>query len=189
VRAALAALVWAAWAFILILVIAAFAAMMFALLTAPACASVDAETITEETVEVLRAAGWYSTQTDDAERLYHPECSTPGSLQYLELGYRGADDGSVLYAPSEDYETYSYDKPVKETVVCDGNVDWIGLTTYKEAYILIEYNDCKTRAMGGTDKDLMQSRDHERAHAKGWNHGEGTPQTNAAYYVEQALGD
>jgi hypothetical protein len=69
-----------AWAFILILVIAALGALLFALLTAPGtpCSSIDAETITEETVEVLRAEGWYSTQADDLERLYSPGCLTPG---------------------------------------------------------------------------------------------------------------
>jgi hypothetical protein len=66
-----------AWAFILILVIATLGALLFALLTAPACSSIDAETITEETVEVLRAEGWYSTQTDDLERLYSPGCRVP----------------------------------------------------------------------------------------------------------------
>ncbi len=180
-----------AWAFILLLVITASAAMLFTLLTAPACARVDAKAITVETGEVLRAAGWYSTQADDAERLYAPECSAVGSQGHLELGYSGADAGSddMLHAPGENSETYSYDKPIIERAVCDGDADWIGVTTYKEIYIQIEYNDCKIRAMGGTDKDLMQTRDHERAHAKGWAHGEGTPATNAAYYFDQVLGD
>jgi len=81
VRAPLASsLVWVAWAFILMLVIATLAALVFAMLTAPyECSSIDAETITEETVEVLRTEGWYSTQTDDLERLYPPGCLTPGS--------------------------------------------------------------------------------------------------------------
>ena len=81
IRAPLAAtLVWAAWAFILMLVIATLAALLFAMLTAPhECSSIDAETITEETVEALRTEGWYSTQTDDLERLYSPGCLTPRS--------------------------------------------------------------------------------------------------------------
>ncbi len=73
-------LVWVAWAFILMLVIATLAALLFAMLTAPyECSSIDAETITEETIEVLRAEGWYSTQADDLERLYPPGCLTPRS--------------------------------------------------------------------------------------------------------------
>ncbi len=80
-RAALTStLVWAAWAFILMLVIAILAALLFAMLTAPhECSSIDAETITKETVEVLRTQGWYSTQADDLERLYPPGCLTPRS--------------------------------------------------------------------------------------------------------------
>ncbi len=180
-----------AWAFILMLVITASAAMLFTLLTAPACARVDAKAITVETGELLRAAGWYSTQADDAERLYAPECSAVGSQGHLELGYSGADAGSddMLHAPGENSQTYNYNKPIIERVVCDEDADWIGVTTYKEIYILLEFNDCKIRAMGGTDEDLMQTRDHERAHAKGWAHGEGTPATNAAYYFNQEIGD
>ncbi len=72
-------LVWAAWAFILVLVIAALAAMFFSLLTAPSCTSVDAETITKETVEALRASGWYSDPADGKEQLYSPGCRTRGA--------------------------------------------------------------------------------------------------------------
>ncbi len=74
-------LVWAAWAFILFLVIAAFAAMLFALLTvpvpSPACTSVDAEALPETTVEALLAEGFYADPADGAERLYSKGCRVP----------------------------------------------------------------------------------------------------------------
>jgi hypothetical protein len=113
-------------------------------------------------------------------------------LDFLDAGYRGDPEDSsdtIIYAPEEDYVPYDYNKPITETVVCKRSVDWIGLTTYKADSILIEYNDCKSRAMGGTDIDLMQTRDHERAHATGLDHGEGTPATNPAFYPVQNLGD
>ncbi len=81
-RAPLAStLVWAAWAFILVLVIAALAALLFALLTGvprSPCTSGDAETLPETTVEALLAEGWYAGDpADGAERLYSPGCRVP----------------------------------------------------------------------------------------------------------------
>ncbi len=66
-------LVWAAWAAVLVITIAALTAMLFAMLTPapwPPCSSIDAESITEEAVEALRAEGWYPDPTDGYERLF-----------------------------------------------------------------------------------------------------------------------
>ncbi len=71
-------LAWAAWAAILVIVIAALTAMLFAMLTSPGtpCASVDATSITKETAGELRSEGWYPNPTDGYERLYSPGCLT-----------------------------------------------------------------------------------------------------------------
>ncbi len=74
-------LVWAAWVFILVLVIASLAAVLFAMLTPapwPPCSSIDAESITEEAVEALRAEGWYPDPTDGYERLLLAWVPRPG---------------------------------------------------------------------------------------------------------------
>ncbi len=83
-RAPLAStLVWAAWAFILVLVIATLAAILFAALTTvprTPCTSVDAEAITPEKVEALRAEGWYPDATKVNEELYSPGCLAPTAV-------------------------------------------------------------------------------------------------------------
>jgi len=73
-------LVWVARAAILVLVIAALAAVLFAMLTPPRppCSSIDAESITEEAVEALRAEGWYPDPTDGYERLLLAWVPRPG---------------------------------------------------------------------------------------------------------------
>lgn len=45
-----------------------------------------------------------------------------------------------------------------------------------------KYNTAKIESYNPGPNDWRAIRRHERAHAGGWNHWEGTPQTNAAYY-------
>lgn len=114
-------------------------------------------------------------------------------IELLDAGYAGdPNDGSdnILYAPDVKPEPYTYhDKPVYEEVICDPSLYWLGMTFYESDHIVIRYNDCKTLSMGGDSADLDNTRAHERAHAEGWKHGEGTPETNAAYHATQHLGD
>ncbi len=74
-------LAWAAWAVILSIMIATLAALAFAKLTsklASPCETIDAETVTRETVTELRSEGWYAVSGDGKEALYSPACA-PGS--------------------------------------------------------------------------------------------------------------
>jgi hypothetical protein len=72
-------LVWFAAAFLVALVVASLAAIVFVLLTAsgPPCEVIDATTVTRETREALRAEGWYADSGDSYERLYSEGCLTP----------------------------------------------------------------------------------------------------------------
>ena len=75
------ALVWAASAFVIALIVASLAAALFVMLRTPGtpCETIEAESITRETVTELRSEGWYADPADDYERLYSPGCLTPGS--------------------------------------------------------------------------------------------------------------
>ena len=86
------------------------------------------------------------------------------------------------------------DVPVK--YVCDphyklprglGNGDpYIGRTWTQvrgdEVRIRIYINKCVLERAGAGKQDIRNVVRHERAHAKGWDHYEGTPETNPAYY-------
>ncbi len=76
-------LVRAAWAFILALVVAALAAAAFAILTSPKtpCETIDATTVTRETVTELRSEGWYAVADDGKEALYSEGCLAPGAAR------------------------------------------------------------------------------------------------------------
>lgn len=58
--------------------------------------------------------------------------------------------------------------------VCEPYAWWAGL--YDPNSNTITMNECAY----GTDMDAVYA--HEMAHAHGWHHGEGTPETNPAYY-------
>lgn len=55
------------------------------------------------------------------------------------------------------------------------------LYTYNvRGYIL--YDSCEMRAKGAGYNDWLRVIRHERAHARGWDHYEGSPRYNPAYY-------
>jgi hypothetical protein len=71
----------------------------------------------------------------------------------------------------------------------DGSV-WTGRYQYqtirdssgnvKEIRGTIYLNECRMSSYSEEDKQVIL--EHELAHSRGWNHGEGTPETNPAYY-------
>jgi len=46
----------------------------------------------------------------------------------------------------------------------------------------IYLDECKLRDLGAGPDDEKNFIDHERGHAAGWGHGQGTPETNPAYH-------
>lgn len=46
----------------------------------------------------------------------------------------------------------------------------------------IEYDRCEMRRLGATYSGWERLKAHERAHSRGWAHGEGSPSYNASYY-------
>jgi hypothetical protein len=46
----------------------------------------------------------------------------------------------------------------------------------------IYVDTCELDDLGAGTQDTKNFIAHEKAHAKGWQHGEGNPETNAAYY-------
>ena len=77
--------------------------------------------------------------------------------------------------------------------VCYPNAEWLaktGGTASRDADTLrvvevryrIEVNDCLLRKLDAGPRDRDRVIAHERAHARGWEHWEGTPWTNAAFF-------
>ena len=77
--------------------------------------------------------------------------------------------------------------------VCYPNAEWLAQTggsVLRDADTLrvvevrhrIEINDCRLRKLGAGPRDRERVIAHERAHARGWDHWEGTPWTNAAFF-------
>jgi hypothetical protein len=77
--------------------------------------------------------------------------------------------------------------------VCHPNAGWpakTGGSVLRDADSLrvvevryrIEINDCRLRKLGAGPRDRDHVIAHERAHARGWDHWEGTPWTNAAFF-------
>ena len=67
---------------VLVIVLAALVAGIFALATRPPaerCQAIDADRVSVEKLDRLREEGWYSDPTDDKEALYSKGCLTPGS--------------------------------------------------------------------------------------------------------------
>jgi hypothetical protein len=48
----------------------------------------------------------------------------------------------------------------------------------------IYLDECKLRDRGAGPEDEKNFIDHELGHAAGWEHGQGTPETNPAYYPD-----
>lgn len=46
----------------------------------------------------------------------------------------------------------------------------------------IEYDVCEMNRLGATYAGWERLREHERAHSRGFQHGEGNPKYNAAFY-------
>jgi hypothetical protein len=65
-------------------------------------------------------------------------------------------------------------------------------TDYHASYgpyvMWIEYDRCEMRRMGATREDWREVIRHERAHARGFAHGEGSPRYNAAYHPSVSIG-
>ncbi len=59
-------------------------------------------------------------------------------------------------------------------------------TNYRVYYgphiMWIEYDRCEMKRLGATAEGWERIKAHERAHSRGWAHGEGHPSYNAAYY-------
>ena len=86
--------------------------------------------------------------------------------------------------------------PVKGVCEHDGNPnwgeDWVGRYQYKtieddagnvaEIQGTIYLNICHMDDLGFSREEKLGVLRHEKAHSKGWDHGEGTPETNPAYY-------
>ena len=77
--------------------------------------------------------------------------------------------------------------------VCQPNEEWLAKTggiasrdadtlRIVEVRYRIEINDCLLRKLDAGPRDRDRVIAHERAHARGWEHWEGTPWTNAAFF-------
>ena len=77
--------------------------------------------------------------------------------------------------------------------VCQPNAEWLAKTggtvsqdadtqRVVEVRYRIEINDCLLRKLDAGPRDRDRVIAHERAHARGWEHWEGTPWTNAAFF-------
>lgn len=140
---------------------------------------VDLEATPDVDPDELIDAGFVSNPNDSGEILYPPDYD-PGTDAELAAWH-----GETVQEPTNKPGKKGYDyasKPVEERVICDPNNGWFGMTYFEKDHILIEYNECNIRAHGGDDTDIEETYEHERAHAAGWKHFEGTPETNPAYY-------
>ena len=77
--------------------------------------------------------------------------------------------------------------------VCHPNAEWAaqtGASVLRDADTLravevryrIEINGCRLRKLDAGPRDRARIIAHEKAHARGWDHWEGTPWTNAAFF-------
>ena len=57
-------------------------------------------------------------------------------------------------------------------------------------FSIIVLNECKLAEIGAGPAEVYETIRHEQAHAAGWDHCEGTPETNPAYwpYVDRMVG-
>jgi hypothetical protein len=103
-------------------------------------------------------------------------------------------EGTIEAPETTTQEAPAVDAPapvvVRESLVCDPDLHFYGRTyTFGGGSALILVNECLIRIDGGDDEDVKDAWAHERAHAVGWRHYEGTPESNAAYYPKQHLND
>jgi hypothetical protein len=90
--------------------------------------------------------------------------------------------------------------PLKRKCEPDGNPkwgEWVGRYSWKfvrdesdnvkEVRGTIYLNECRMKNLSYTEEERLGVIRHERAHAQGWDHGEGTPETNAAYHDDYDL--
>ena len=90
--------------------------------------------------------------------------------------------------------------PIKSRCEPDGNPEWgewvgrYGWKTVqdesgnvKEVRGTIYVNECRMKNLSYTEEERLEVIRHERAHSQGWDHGEGTPETNAAYHHDYDL--
>ncbi len=57
----------------------------------------------------------------------------------------------------------------------------------KEIQGTIYLNECRMRDLGYTPEERLGVIQHERGHARGWDHGEGDPEQNPAYHADYDL--
>jgi hypothetical protein len=58
---------------------------------------------------------------------------------------------------------------------------------FKEVRGTIYVNECRMKYFSYTEEERLGVIRHERGHARGWDHGEGTPETNPAYHADYDL--
>ena len=128
-------------------------------------------------------------------------CIALGLLLALWIHYA---PGEATQAPAQTAESRGTpadtdgEVPVKGECEPDGNPqwgeDWVGRYQYKtikddegnaqEIQGTIYVNICHMDDLGFTREKKLGVIRHEKAHSKGWDHGEGTPETNPAYYAD-----
>ena len=93
------------------------------------------------------------------------------------------------------------DIPVKGKCEPDGNSEWgeewVGRYQWKtirddsgnveEIRGTVYLNLCRMDDLDFTREEKLEVIRHEKAHGLGWNHGEGTPETNPAYHADYDL--
>jgi hypothetical protein len=91
--------------------------------------------------------------------------------------------------------------PIKNKCEPDGNPDWgeewVGRYGWKsvrdeagnveEVRGSIYVNECRMKNLSYTEEERLGVIRHERGHARGWDHGEGTPETNPAFHADYDL--
>lgn len=90
----------------------------------------------------------------------------PDSNRYVPELYSGPNVGSCHNG------IIGYDHPYY-----DYNASYGPLVHY------ITYDSCEMRRLGATSAGWSRLKVHERAHSRGWDHGEPPPHLNASYYA------
>lgn len=115
-----------------------------------------------------------------------------GGILLLQVPAQSAPQTQSTMPPDTDGEV-----PVEGKCEPEGNPEWgeewLGMYQWKtvrddsgnakEIYGKVYLNLCRMDALGLTKDDKLAVLRHEKAHSRGWNHGEGTPDTNPAYHV------
>ncbi len=117
-----------------------------------------------------------------------------GLLWYQTPGETASKTPSVI-PPDTDG-----DVPVEGKCEPDGNPEWgkwVGRYQWKnvrdasgnvkEVQGVVYLNLCRMDDHNFTREEKLAVLRHEKAHSLGWNHGEGTPETNPAYHADYDL--